>query len=342
MMRMLPLLAVAATLSSPSFAHHSVGAFFDTSAPMSIRGAVTSVRWQNPHVLLTIEGGPGESGSGTANEPQTWHVESGGPTLLRRLGVTDAIVAVGDLVSISGFPSRVEDQEMIGVSIDLPDGRSLPMFPTLAARFGHELRSGVHITEEDVEAGTRAARGIFRVWTYGRTSDRPVVDPAFNPRALAAQAEYDPLVDDPALQCIPQGMPIVMDNPFPVEFSDRGDTIILELEIWDIVRTIHMTGDGMQDAQRSPMGYSTGRWEGRTLVVTTSQIDWPYFDDAGTPQSEFVESVERFTLSDDESRLDYDIVITDPETLLEPLELSWHWNWVPGEALQSYGCTLEG
>ena len=90
----------------------------------------------------------------------------------------------------------------------------------------------------------------------------------------------------------------------------------------------------------TPLGFSTGRWEGSTLQVTTTDIDWAIFDDAGTPQSRQVRSVERFTLSDDERRLDYEVTITDPETLLEPLVLRWHWDWVPGEALQDYGCTL--
>ena len=329
------LLALGAMLPMAARAHHAVGAFFDTSVPMTIEGILTSMRWQNPHVLLTVESESGSTG------PVPWHVESGGPTLLRRLGVTADVAAVGDRVSISGYPSRVHPQEMIGVSIDLPDGRSLPMFPTLAARFGHQPQFGVHITEEAAEAGAREAQGIFRVWSYGRTSDRPVVDPAFTAQALAGKAQYDPLVDDPALRCIAAGMPLVMDNPFPIEFSDHGNEILLELELWDIDRTIRMTDAADDGGHRgTPLGLSTGRWEGNSLEVTTTDIDWGYFDDAGTPQSRQIQSVERFTLSEDESRLDYEVVIIDPETLLEPLVLRWHWDWVPGEALQAYGCTL--
>ena len=329
------LLVLGWLLPMATRAHHAVGAFFDTAEPMTIEGVLTSMRWQNPHVLLTIESDAGGAGS------ELWHVESGGPTLLRRLGVTAGIAAVGDRVAISGYPSRVHPQEMIGVSIDLPDGRSLPMFPTLAARFGHQPQFGVHITEEAAEAGTREAQGIFRVWTYGRTSDRPVVEPAYTPQALAGQAQYDPLVDDPALRCIAAGMPLVMDNPFPIEFRDHGNEILLELELWDIDRTIRMTDAGNGgDQPGTPLGFSTGRWEGNSLVVTTTDIDWGYFDDAGTPQSRQIQSVERFTLSEDESRLDYEVVIIDSETLLEPLVLRWHWDWVPGEALQAYGCTL--
>ncbi|MDE0002320.1 MAG: DUF6152 family protein [Rhodospirillaceae bacterium] len=329
------LLLLASTLPMAVRAHHAVGAFFDTSVPMTIDGIVTSMQWQNPHVLLTIESDSDGAGA------QQWHVESGGPTLLRRLGVTAEIAAVGDRVSISGYPSRVDPREMIGVRIELADGRSLPMFPTLAARFGIQPQFGVHITEEAAEAGSRSASGIFRVWTYGRTSDRPVVEPAYTPQALAEQAQYDPLVDDPALRCIAAGMPLVMDNPFPIEFSDRGEEVLLELELWDIQRTIHMTDSANGEGHRgTPLGFSTGRWEGNTLEVTTTDIDWAIFDDAGTPQGRQVRSVERFTLSDDEQRLDYEVLITDPETLLEPLVLRWHWDWVPGEALQGYGCTL--
>jgi len=46
-------------------------------------------------------------------------------------------------------------------------------------------------------------------------------------------------------------------------------------------------------------------------------------------------------VSDDENRLDDDAIVTDPETLLEPAVLTWHWEWVPGEELQAYGCTLK-
>jgi hypothetical protein len=35
------------------------------------------------------------------------------------------------------------------------------------------------------------------------------------------------------------------------------------------------------------------------LVVETSDIDWIYFDDIGTPKTDAMEVVERFTLSED-------------------------------------------
>lgn len=329
-------LVVFLVSATPVSAHHSVGAFFDLATPVEIHGEVVALRWRNPHVSMTIEETSVDGGV------QTWQVTSGGPTLLRRFGVTDGIVEIGDIVSMSGFPSSVGRQAMLGVSIKLADDRSIPMFPSpLARQFGHNLKSGAHISAEAAAQDSQAAQGIFRVWSYGRTMNRPVIEPAFTPKALEGQALYDPLVDDPALHCIPQGMPNRMDSPFPIELTNRGDQIILGFEAWDIKlgkqvqRVIHMASDQNADTHRdTPLGYSQGHWEDNVLVVSTTDINWGIFDDLGTPQSKLISTIERFTLSESEDRLDYEVIITDPETLLEPLAITWHWNWVPGESLE--------
>lgn len=120
--------------------------------------------------------------------------------------------------------------------------------------------------------------------------------------AATALADWDP-ENDPALRCIPPGLPTAMDNPYPVEFVDRGDVIELRLEEWDGLRTIYMQGEGEPVQPR--MGRSTGRWEGPTLVVETTGMTWRYVDDLGTPQSEDAAIEERFTLSDEGVRLDW-------------------------------------
>lgn len=317
-------------------AHHSVNAFFDLSDPITVEGTLTSVWWANPHVHLQMERITPDGAT------EVWEIESGGPTLLRRVGVTTDVVKVGERVTISGFPSTRNDNEMIGVIMELADGREMTMFATLASRFGQQVRSGVHITEDAAAVGEENASGIFRVWSFGRGPNQTNPEPAFTAAALAGRATYNPLTDDLALQCIPQGMPNVMDNPFPIEFVEGDGTIILRLEIWDIARTIHMNAAASDRARAAtPLGYSTGHWEDNVLVVETTDIDFRYFDDYGTPQSAAMEVVERFALNNDESRLDYEVVMTDPETLLEPAVRYAHWAWVPGEELQAYDCTLE-
>lgn len=90
-----------------------------------------------------------------------------------------------------------------------------------------------------------------------------------------------------------------------------------------------------QVRRRIGWGYSRGRWNNeQVLVVQTTQVDWSYFDDsAGTPQSDAVEITEVFTLSDDQQRLDYRMIVTDPELFTEPATVIETY-WVAlGEAL---------
>jgi hypothetical protein len=320
----------------PLMAHHSLVSFFDLNNPIEINGTLTSVRWANPHVAFKLER------IGADGSVESWDIPSGGPTLLRRIGVNADTFKVGDTVSISGFPSRIRDTEMVGVIIHMPDGRDLPMFASLAARFGHALKaSGDHISADTAAAGERDANGMFRVWTFGNDPDRPEFEPQFTDEALLGRDVYDPLTDDPALKCTARGMPFAMNNRFPIEFTDQGDDIIIKLEMWDITRTIKMAESAASNARDgSPLGYSVGRWKDNTLVVTTTDIVWPYFDERGTPQSPDIQTEERFSLNDDHTRLDYEITITDQVTLREPATRIGHWVWVPGEEVQNYGCTL--
>ena len=325
------------TVSSDVGAHHALNAFFDLETPIEIEGTLISVRWANPHISFELEQ------IGLNGETEAWSVSSGSPILLRRVGITSDTFAVGDRVVISGFPSKMREKEMVGGVIHLENGRDLPMFRSLATRLGYELATaGVHISTDAAEASARDARGIFRVWTFDDDPSLRSFEPLFNQSAIDARADFNPLIDDPALSCTARGMPFAMQNRFPIEFFERADTITLRLEMWDSSRTIHMAEDADNRPQQpSPLGYSVGRWDNNTLLVTTTNIDSRYFDEIGTPQSSGIEVEERFTLGDDETVLDYRIVITDPNTLLEPAVRRARWIWTPGEEIQAYGCTVK-
>ena len=111
-----------------------------------------------------------------------------------------------------------------------------------------------------------------------------------------------------------------MDNPYPIDFTDNGDTIVMRLEEWDGVRTVFTwnADASAADQPRSHMGFSVGRWEGSTLVVTTTDVDYPFFDDVGSPQSPDAVIVERFTLSENDTRLDWQATVTDPVNFTAP------------------------
>ncbi len=326
------LLLLALLLSGVAAAHHAVTVAFDTENLQSIEGVVTDVFWRNPHIVLTIERTL-ENG-----EVQTWQAESGSTNSLQRVGIGPDIVSVGDRVSLFGALSRRGLNSMAAYTMTLGDGTEVPLWPQRAEQIGRDVALAP-ISTAAQELGSREARGIYRVWS--RTGTGLESQLPFTEAALAARETFDPLGDDPALLCIPPGMPAMMNNPYPIEFVDEGDRILLRLEEWDGVRTIHMSDDASAEGQPlSSYGYSIGRWEGSTLVVTTTRVGEPFFDDIGTPQSEDIEIVERFILNDSEDELQYRVVLTDPATFTEPATQSGVWFWKPGEEIKPFECAI--
>jgi hypothetical protein len=85
-------------------------------------------------------------------------------------------------------------------------------------------------------------------------------------------------------------------------------------------------------------GYSVGKWEGDTLVVTTVGLDdRQWVDQFGYPISDQAVLVERYTRPSP-NRLRVDMTLTDPVTYTKP----WHaspkiWALIPKEAMSIGG-----
>ena len=86
------------------------------------------------------------------------------------------------------------------------------------------------------------------------------------------------------------------------------------------------------------MGYSIGHWDEGDLIVTTTHINSRQFGREGIPLGEDVEIHERFVLSADQRRLDYEMTVIDPTTFTEPVTMTNNWLWQPGEAVKPYNC----
>ncbi len=340
-MKRLGLLVCSLGLSAVASAHHSFGAFYDMNGLVELEGEITSVFWRNPHIRFTIDV-VDDSGA-----VASWDMEAGSVNTLQRFGISEEIISVGSSIRVAGPPSRHGLNTMFVVFVVPPGGDEVVLNPNLAARIQRPgagpLPQELALNDEAVAEAEEAARSIFRVWT---PRSRPNTGSGLHVWPLtetgqAARDSWDALSDDPALRCIPPGVPVAMDNPYPIDFSDRGDTIVMRLEEWDGVRVFHMNADASDEAQpASHMGFSIGRWEGDTLIVTTADVDYPFFDDVGTPQSPNAEIVERFTLSEDNTRLDWQATVTDPVNFTEPVTLIGNWGWVPGEQIKPYECTL--
>jgi hypothetical protein len=86
----------------------------------------------------------------------------------------------------------------------------------------------------------------------------------------------------------------------------------------------------------SPLGYSVGRWEDDVLVVHTTRIDFPFFDLFGTPVGKFPEVVERFTLSEEQARLDYESSTIEPSTFVGAATVKRYWIALGETVLPAY------
>ena len=130
----------------------------------------------------------------------------------------------------------------------------------------------------------------------------------------------------PEHQCRAHSAPYILRGPLNMRIWDERHpetqqvvAIHLDISNFQQRRTIWMDGRPHPSAlaEHTWMGFSTGRWEGDTLVVTTSHIKQMWHRRNGIPQSDLVRLTERFTLHG--TVLTYVAITEDPVYLTEPL-----------------------
>lgn len=107
------------------------------------------------------------------------------------------------------------------------------------------------------------------------------------------------------------------------------------------VRTIWMDGrpHPSEVAAHTWQGFSIGRWQGDTLVVTTTHLKPAYVRRNGVARSEKAVLHERFIRSGDV--LTWISILDDPAYLTEPLIRSRNFVYDPGYQAGPYPCSVE-
>jgi hypothetical protein len=320
-------------------AHHSY-AEYDDQQTIEFEGRLVDVAWQNPHVRIVVEAADPIRGK------LTWDIETTSLNAMRRISVPFGILTTGGTVKVAGWPSKKSNSRMYATHLLAPNGQEMVFWRLATPRWSDTaLGFGSVETVAQFRGGVAAETPtLFTVWATD-VDDLPSYVPAITtplPLTESAQkavAAFDPTNETVTVGCTPKGMPIVMLQPPPIEFVDRGDTILLRTEEYDSVRTIHMKPAGSADPQpRTPLGYSVGRWEDKTLVVETNQVSAKYLNARGAPLGGSARFVERFTPSTDGSRLDYTLTITDPDSLTATVERKRWWVRRPGEQVMAFHC----
>lgn len=128
------------------------------------------------------------------------------------------------------------------------------------------------------------------------------------------------LKDDPTANCWLPGVPRIMQSPYPVQFVQNRNFLIILFEYMHTFRAIPLNGRP-HPANMEPafMGDSTGHWEGEKLVVDTTGLKdapWTWLDTAGHQHSDQLHVIEKFTRTPD--AISYEYTVDDPKMYVRP------------------------
>jgi hypothetical protein len=84
----------------PILAHHSFKAQYDETQPITLKGMITKITWNNPHVLMYLDV------TDDKGNVAKWELELASPNGLLSQGWKVDSLKPGDEVSVSGFRAR--------------------------------------------------------------------------------------------------------------------------------------------------------------------------------------------------------------------------------------------
>jgi hypothetical protein len=339
------LAALLVALASPARAHHSNSAY-QVDEIVTLTGTVKEWRWMNPHtwLYLTVEGADGK--------PQEWAVEGRPPGILGRAGWNSTSLVPGERVTVHASPAKNGDPEGIIARVTKADGTVLgnqPNFnreataaaprataPSPAAAGGRPSFAGVYYPAQEGGQAAAAPRRSNEPLppptrssptadgSQGRGPNAPKLTPEYLAKwnviaasRISGSYEYDNIAN-----CLPPGMPAMMSAAYGMEIMQDADKITIFSEHQDALRRIFLDGrkpSAQVLADPTYAGYSTGRWEGDTLIVDTVALTTKSYIDGSSPHSDKMTVQERLRFVEP-GVLENQITVTDPEALTEP----WH------------------
>ena len=356
------LLAFALCLAAaPAWAHHSLAAEFDDKKPVTLTGTVSKFEWNNPHVFFYVD--VTEAG-GTITK---WAVEWESPAELRRVGWSDDSLKVGDVVTVEGTLARDGSKLALGKTVVLPGGKKLaeapvtslagsrsqtakptPRWPDGHPRLGPEPGEKGYWAAIGPVSLVETTAGNIRMNNDGllaNLTDAGKVAP-FQPwaKGLYEYRQRNLLKDDPMVSCLPPGG--------PRQFQAAGGLQILEQperqrlfvlsgggnRNWRLIYLDGRANPQSEDVSPTYFGYSSGKWQGDTLVMDTVDFNERFwFTNGGLPHTESLHLTERISRPDFDT-LKYEVTVNDPGAYTRPWTSSWNLRWQAGRDIEEYFC----
>jgi hypothetical protein len=228
------------------------------------------------------------------------------------------------------------------LSVPAPQRFSLAGFAAAAA-FAVGLAAGAQ-TPPDLTGSWERYRGP----PGDATNPPPEAPPPLKANLLAewearraaereANARGEPLASN-VTHCIPDGVPSMMNGPFPFEIVQNATQINIAQEAYSQVRRIYLGKPQLtlDDIEPGFYGRSVGDWRGDTLVVDTIGIkEYVRFRDV--PHTRDMRITERLRLVRPDILWD-EITIEDPAVLDKPWTVTFAYRRMPEYEIIEYVC----
>ena len=188
----------------------------------------------------------------------------------------------------------------------LPDGKPNLLAPVPRTTDGKPDLSGVW-------------RGAGPLYRFNIAQDLKPEDIQPWAEALFLERVRDSRKDSPLARCLPVSVPFHDFFNLNRIVQTPGLIVLLFESPNSPHRTVFTDGrDLPKDPNPTWLGYSVGRWDGDTLVVTTAGFnDRGWLDSAGHPQTESLRVTERLRRRD-LGHMDFEITIDDPKVFTRP------------------------
>ena len=146
--------------------------------------------------------------------------------------------------------------------------------------------------------------------------------------------------DDPVGFCRPGGAVRMLTFPPYRKIVQLPDLLIILSERDVTYRQLFLDGRPLpEDPFPTPNGYSTGRWDGDTLVVRTNGLqEGTWLDRAGSPISETAKMTERFRRVNF-GLLEIDLTVDDPREYTKPWTVTLRQRIVVDTELIDFHCS---
>jgi hypothetical protein len=161
------------------------------------------------------------------------------------------------------------------------------------------------------------------------------------PEALAVAKAWKPEMEMTLERvCRIPSIVYAQQGPFPIEIFQGTELMLMRLEYFDMARVIFLDGRGPwpADAPHTKTGYSTGRFEGDVLVVTTTHLKEGTITNNGLEHSDQMRVIERFRLADGGHTLKATQEYEDSKTLQNRGVRFISWTRTEGDHVHAYDC----